>query len=191
MSDIPAPGSSAGSSQPLDSKGPPLFQAPSPREGGSLNGKVLAIAAAVIVVLAAIGVLATRHSTPTVNPHVLAAADPYAASLPVSGIEMSEAGNGAGEKAIYIDGKISNSGTQTVSGVTVQAVFQIEGGQTQVETLPLALIRTREPYVDLQPVASAPLRPEEAREFRLIFEKVPDGWNVQAPEIRIVRVSFQ
>jgi len=146
---------------------------------------------AVLAVLAAIGVLATRRSAPTVNPHVLAEADPYAASLPISGIEMSEAANGAGEKATYIDGKISNNGTQTVSGITVQVVFQIEGGQTQVETLPLALIRTREPYVDLQPVTSAPIQPGVNREFRLIFEKVPEGWNVQAPEIRVVRVNFQ
>jgi len=86
----------------------------------------------------------------------------------------------------YIDGKISNSGSKTVSGITVQVVFQIEGGRTQVEILPLALIRTREPYVDLQPVTSAPIRPGVNREFRLIFEKVPEGWNVQAPEIRVV-----
>jgi hypothetical protein len=58
-----------------------------------------------------------------------------------------------------------------------------------VETLPLSLIRTREPYIDTQPVSAAPLKPGDDREFRLIFEAIPTNWNMQLPEIRIVRVD--
>jgi hypothetical protein len=59
----------------------------------------------------------------------------------------------------------------------------------QLETLPLSLIRTREPYVDTQSVASAPMKPGEERDFRLIFESIPANWNMQMPEIRIIQVG--
>ena len=59
----------------------------------------------------------------------------------------------------------------------------------QIETMPLTLIRTREPYVDTQPVSAAPIRPGEEREFRLIFETIPGNWNMQMPEVRVIRVD--
>lgn len=59
----------------------------------------------------------------------------------------------------------------------------------QIETLPLSLIRTHEPYVDTQPVSAAPLSPGSDREFRLIFESIPSNWNMQMPEVRIIKVD--
>jgi len=35
----------------------------------------------------------------------------------------------------------------------------------------------------------APMRSGDEREFRLIFESIPANWNMQMPEIRIVRVD--
>jgi hypothetical protein len=58
----------------------------------------------------------------------------------------------------------------------------------QIETLPLALIRTREPYIDTQPVSASPLKPGDGRDFRLIFETIPANWNTQMPEVHIIRV---
>ena len=59
----------------------------------------------------------------------------------------------------------------------------------QVETTPLNLIRTHEPYIDTQPIADAPLAPGDEREFRLIFEDIQSNWNQQLPEIHVVKVS--
>jgi hypothetical protein len=59
----------------------------------------------------------------------------------------------------------------------------------QIETLPMALIRTREPYIDTQPIGAAPLRPGDERDFRLIFESIPSNWNNQMPEIRVIEVD--
>jgi hypothetical protein len=53
----------------------------------------------------------------------------------------------------------------------------------------LALIRMREPYVDTQPVSSAPLKPGAQQDFRLIFDKVSSDWAGATPEIRILRVE--
>lgn len=119
--------------------------------------------------------------------------DAYAASLPITNIQMSEASNLAGGKMTYIDGHIANRGQKTVSGVSVQVGFLsfIEGQYALRTIVPLSLIRTREPYIDTQPVSANPLKPGEERDFRLIFETVPSEWNQNYPEIRITQVSFR
>jgi len=72
----------------------------------------------------------------------------------------------------------------------MQVVFRNDVGLSpQVETLPLSLIRTHEPYIDTEPLSSAPLKPGEEREFRLIFDSVAVDWNQQYPEIRVVQTS--
>lgn len=114
----------------------------------------------------------------------------YAASLPLSQLGMSESTSLSGGKSTFVDGHVQNKGDQTVTGVTVQVLFRNdEGMPPQVETLPLSLIRTREPYIDTQPVSAAPLKPGDEREFRLIFEAIPGNWNMQMPEIHVVQVD--
>jgi hypothetical protein len=144
-----------------------------------------------LVVLAVILglVFATRHKSqaPTNTIQPLAA---YAAELPLSQLAMSESTSLSGGKSTFIDGHIQNSGPQTVSGVTVQVIFRNdEAMPPQVQTLPLSLIRTREPYIDTQPVSAAPLKPGDQQDFRLIFESIPGNWNSQMPEIHIISVD--
>jgi hypothetical protein len=59
----------------------------------------------------------------------------------------------------------------------------------QNETMPLKLIRTREPYVDIQPVSADPLHPGDERDFRLIFDAVHPDWDGAYPEVRILHVE--
>lgn len=124
-------------------------------------------------------------------PTTISPLDSYAANLPLSGIEMSEATSPfAGGRNTYIDGHITNTGNLTITGVTVQAIFRADDGKTvHLQTLPLTLIRTREPYVDTQPVSAAPLAPAGSAEFRLIFEGLPQTWNQQQPELHIIGVQ--
>ena len=148
-----------------------------------------------IVVLLVLGIfLARGHHGPPPNPGGagLAAPDPYAANLPISNIQMSEASSVAGGKATYVDGTIANKGDKTVSAITVQVAFRDFTNQlVQKETMPLNLIRTHEPYIDTQPVSAAPIRPGETREFRLIFDHVAEGWNQNYPEVRVIEVAFR
>jgi hypothetical protein len=151
---------------------------------------LLIAAGAVLVVAAAVTFSLERgHKAPTVTP-VSATPDPYATSLPVSGLALSESSNLAGGKVTYVDGHIKNTGTRTVSGITVQVLFRDPAREvTQNETQPLKLIRTRDPYVDLESVSAAPLKPGDDREFRLIFDAVSRDWDGAYPEIRIVSVE--
>jgi hypothetical protein len=61
----------------------------------------------------------------------------------------------------------------------------------QNETQSLSIIRTRDPYVDIEPLSAAPLKPGEEREFRLIFDRVTPDWDGAYPQLRILRVTIQ
>jgi hypothetical protein len=151
----------------------------------------LAIAAGAVLIVAAIVVFMLEHGrgAATVTP-VSATPDAYAASLPITNVSMSESANLAGGKVTYIDGHIANSGNKTVTGVSVQVLFRNAANEVaQNETQPLKWIRTRDPYVDLEPASAAPLKPGDGRDFRLIFDAVTADWNGVYPEIRIVRAD--
>ena len=155
------------------------------------NWLPLAIAAAVVLLVAAVVILTLQHGrkSPTVTP-VSAQPDPYARSLPISGLAMSESGNLAGGKMTYVDGHITNSGNRTITSITVQVLFRDPAKEiTQNETQALKLIRTRDPYVDVEAVSAAPLHPGDVRDFRLIFDAVSPDWDGAYPEIRILHVQ--
>jgi hypothetical protein len=155
------------------------------------NWLPLAIAAAVVLILAATAVfiLERGKTEPTVTP-ISAAPDAYAANLPITRLAMSESTNLAGGKVTYLDGHVANQGTRIVTGVTVQVLFRSFAHEVaQNETLALKLIRTREPYVDLEPVSAAPLKPGGERDFRLIFDAVSPDWDGAYPEVRVIHVD--
>jgi Protein of unknown function (DUF2393) len=164
-----------------------MFASKTP-EGGGIPMMAWGVAGLAVLVVVVVLVLAGRHKAagpPTVQP--LAA---YAASLPLSQLAMSESTSLSGGKSTFIDGHIQNTGSQTVSGITVQVLFRNdEAMPPQIETLPLSLIRVREPYIDSQSVSAAPLKPGDERDFRLIFESIPANWNTQMPEIRMVKID--
>jgi hypothetical protein len=157
------------------------------------NWLPMAVAAAVVVVVALVVVLSMERGkrgvavTPISTP-----ADAYAASLPISSLEMSEASNLSGGKATYVDGHIKNNGSRTVTGITVQVLFRDYAHEvSQNETKDLKLIRMREPYIDVEPVSAAPMVPGAERDFRLIFDPVKPDWDGAYPEIRIIQVELK
>ena len=155
----------------LVSTGPQLVRPAAPAER---NWIPLAIAAAVVV---------------AVTP-ISAQLDAYAPSLSITHLAMSESANLAGGKVTYLDGHIANTGSRTVAGITVQVLFRNYVHEVAWnETQPLNLIRTRDPYVDIEPLSAAPLKPGEGQDFRLIFDTVPHSWDGAFPEIRIIHVN--
>jgi hypothetical protein len=126
---------------------------------------------------------------PTVMP-ISAATDPYAANLTISNLAMSESSNLSGGKVTYLDGHITNEGNRTVIGITVQVLFRDAAHEVaQNETQALRIIRTRDPYVDVEPLSAAPLKPGNAEDFRLVFDTIADQWDGAFPDIRIIHVD--
>lgn len=169
--------------------GEPAMFSPRPPAGGGIPVSAW-VAAAVVVLIVIIGLALSgrRKGAPAATD--AQPLDAYAASLPLSQLAMSESTSLVGGKSTFVDGHIKNTGSATVTGITVQVLFgNLEGNAPQIDTMPLTLIRTRQPYVDIQSVASSPLKPGDEREFRLIFESIHDNWNMQMPEVRIVGVE--
>ena len=166
----------------------PTFRSPSEPARRSFPTAAVGIAGGVIALIVAVLVaLGTRHHAGKPNqPQPL---DPYAGNLVLSQLAMSESTSLSGGKSTFLDGHIANKGSQTVSSVTVQVFFRNEEGMPpHIETSPIALVRTRQPYVDTQPISADPLKPGDDREFRLIFEAIPENWNTQLPEVHVVQV---
>jgi hypothetical protein len=171
-----------------DSKEPEFLSSQTTREPRSWAPWI--VAAVVIVAALAVLVVVGGRSTPVATGGSgMADPDPYAPKLTISGLQMSEATSFSGAKVTYIDGQIANTGDKTLTAVTVQVGFHGDTSQfAQRIAEPLSLIRTRQPYVDTQPVSAAPIEPGQTRDFRLIFDAVPPDWNLQMPEIRVISV---
>jgi hypothetical protein len=170
------------------STGPQLIRS---AEAEERNWLPIAIAAGVVVAIVVAMVIFLGHGKggSQVVP-ATTATDPYAGSLSISGLAMSESANLAGGKVTYVDGHIANQGNRTVTGITVQVLFRNFAREVaQNEMHPLKLIRTRDPYIDVQPVSAAPLKPGDSRDFRLIFDAVTPDWDGAYPEIRIMHVD--
>ena len=165
-----------------------------PAAASERNWLPLAVAAAIVVAIGGGALLIFQHgksTTPTVTA-ISAATDPYAANLTISKLAMSESSNLAGGKVTYLDGQIANHGNRTLTGIAVQVLFRDPAHEVaQNETQPLKIIRTRDPYIDVEPLSAAPLRPGDAKDFRLIFDTVAQDWDGAFPELRIIRVDSQ
>lgn len=161
-----------------------------PEPERTLSPRIWMLAAFAVLLTLGIAAIATLHRASNADGRVHSTAA-YASFLPITDVQLSEATNGTGGKATYVDGTIRNTGDKTLTAASVDVTFQVaDGGQPHTESLPLALIRTREPYVDLQPISAAPIAPGQQRDFRLIFDSVPATWDVKVPAVRIVHVSI-
>jgi len=159
----------------------PLFKEPV-REKSFPTAAVSIAAVVVVVVIVALLVVGRHGSGP-------AGGAAYAANLELTNLQPSQSESLSGGRSTYLDGHIVNHGNQTVTAVTVQAGFGVDGGQPQTMTAPVSVIRTRQPYVDTQPLSVAPLAPGAGADFRLIFEGVGDSWDQKTPALQIVQVS--
>ncbi len=150
---------------------------------------VIAAAIALAVASCLFLFLGRGKTAPPVTP-ISAPVDSYAPNLPITNLSMSESSNLAGGKVTYLDGHIANRGNRTVNAISVQVLFRNYAHEVaQNETQPLMLIRTRDPYIDVEPVSAAPLKPGDGQNFRLIFDTVADSWDGAYPEIRIIHVD--
>lgn len=161
-----------------------------PSQPAERNWVAIGVAAVVVVIVVVLlGVFGRGKQNSLVTP-VSAPLDSYASNLVISNLRMSQSSNLAGGQLTYVDGHIVNKGSRTVTGVAAQVLFRDSAHEVaQNETQPMKLIRTREPYVDVEPISSAPLKPGDGQDFRLIFDTLASSWDGAYPEIRLVHVD--
>src|SRR5689334_21778584 len=101
------------------------------------SGPWLGLGIGFVLIVAIVGYLiySSRNSPnrAAVQPQVIGAAqqaDPYAAKLQLSNIQLSQADNMIGGTATYVEGTVTNTGDKTVNGANVEVEFK--NSMTQV-----------------------------------------------------------
>ena len=176
---------------PPPAKREPVLFASKPAEEPRRGGLLAAGLAVLLLILLGVVFAVRSHKAeaPTTAGQILPIA-PYAANVVFSQLAMSQSTSLSGGTSTFLDGHVRNTGSQPLTGITVQVLFPNDEGQApDIQTVPLSLIRAHEPYVDTEPVSAAPLQPGEDKEFRLIFEAVSSNWNQHLPELHVVKVS--
>jgi hypothetical protein len=162
-----------------------LLQPTSASEEPDSRGKIIAITVTAMVIVAIIAAL-LLHS----EPRKAAAPPPYAANLKLSDLKMSAAENFVGATVSYVDGTVTNAGSQTVTHATVEVTFKDDMGQlAQREEVPLQVLKTDGPYPEAVDLSVSPLGPGQSKPFRLTFEGISAQWNRQYPDIGISDVT--
>ncbi|HMK23109.1 MAG TPA: hypothetical protein VK466_12310, partial [Terriglobales bacterium] len=117
---------------------------------------------------------------------------PYAANIKFTDLKMSAAENFVGATVSYIDGSVSNAGSQTVTHVVVEVTFTDSMGQlAQRETVPLRVLRTTGPYPEAVDLGISPLAAGQSKPFRLTFESISEQWNHEYPELKVTDVTVK
>jgi len=145
------------------------------------------IAIVLIAVLLGIAALLSvgKHKGPA-PPH------PYAASVQLSNLKMSQAENFVGASVTYIDGTVTNTGNQTVNHAVVHVIFRNSLGEiAQAEDVALHVLTTSGPYPDAVDLAASPLAPAQSKQFRLTFEHITLDWNQAYPELKVTGVTLK
>lgn len=144
-------------------------------------------------VLAAVAMIAMMGAVALIfrgTPKKAAGPPPYISNIKLADFKMSAAENFVGATVSYVDGTVTNAGSQIVTHIEADVVFKDDLGQVvQHEAVPLKVLKTGGPYPEAVDVSSAPLAPGQSQTFRLIFEGISAQWNRQYPEIRVSDVS--
>lgn len=161
---------------------------PSPIAEERDNSKrTIVIAIVAVVAIAGIVALVLREA-----PKAASAPPPYAVNLKFSDLKMSQAQNFVGATVTYIDGSLTNTGSQTVTHATVRVTFKDSYNQVaQIENVPIKVLQTGGPYLDTVDLTVSPLAPGQSKPFRLIFEHLSEQWNQAYPDLQITDVTMK
>src|SRR5579863_8092744 len=159
---------------------------PSPLSAPERESNWVPIGLGIAFVVIAMGAIAWLARS---QPKVPVPPPPYAANLKLSDLKMSAAQNFVGATVTYLDGTITNTGTQTVTHVMIHVTFQdFQGQVAQLEDVPLHVLQTGGPYLDAVDLGVSPLAPGQSKSFRLTFEHVSGEWNQVYPDLQISEV---
>jgi hypothetical protein len=103
----------------------------------------------------------------------------YIGNLALSDVTMSAKLNYFSQKAVEIQGKITNHGDRILNVVEVTCVFRDYSNQV-VARERLAIVSQR----------MGGLKPGETKAFRLPFDNAPEAWNQQMPQLVIASIDF-
>lgn len=143
----------------------------------------LVIIAAAAAILIALIVWLPRTPKQVIPPNsAQVPAQPTGSALQLTGLKMSAPTPGG---AMNLTGSVLNNGNAALTGATVEASFRNINGQVlETKTVQMLGFNDGQTYDFMQ----NPVKPGQTRAFELRFERVPEGWNHNLPELRIAQV---
>ncbi len=105
----------------------------------------------------------------------------YTSRVTLSGLELSRIENFLGDEVFYVEGTLSNGGESTIRQVEMTFLFK-----DSLDQVVLKERRTALKYRGKRGVA-----PQQAAEFQVAFEKLPQDWNYVLPEIQVSRIGLR
>ncbi len=92
------------------------------------------------------------------------------------------AGNGTAVEAVLV-----NNGSTDITGAAVDATFKGNNG-ANLETI-RAKIEGLEPNGGTQDLVQNPIKPAQERPVRMVFDRLPEGWNREMPALSVAAVT--
>lgn len=142
---------------------------------------LVAFTAVILAVVAAAVVLVVRGRPPRASPPppLTPEAKAYFSEIEVTDVRMSAARNFLGDTVTYLDARVTNQGAKLVRRLDLQLEF--------VDTLNQVVLRDAAHPISAR---TPPLKPGEARAFRVSFEHMPMDWNQAPPATTVKYVGF-
>jgi hypothetical protein len=166
----------------------PLGPIPPSVQGEARRRILIFIGIAVVLVIVAVIWLVSRPAATQRQAEALP--PPEASAIQLSDLKLATAQNFVGASVTYVEGKVANNGSKTLSHAVVEVTFRNSLNEVvQRETVPLMVLETRPGYSDAVDLSAAPLAPRDSRPFRLTFEHVSADWAQSMPELKIVNVT--
>ena len=134
-------------------------------------------------VLAGLFLLVRMQSSPSGSARIAPEVEAYLPHLAVGELRMSAEENFLGQQVVYLEGQIANRGDRIVRQLAVRVYFR--------DSLNQVILRDDRDVVRTGRPGATPLASGETREFRLLFDHIPDSWNRQLPQFQLVSMELQ
>jgi hypothetical protein len=159
------------------------------RENAPKSGAPWVPVALIVAAVLLIALIAFLPRAPKVSPTPSGAEvppQPTGSQVQLSNVRLAPSPDG---KTVAVDALLNNAGGTTINGIAVDGKFTGEDGRV------LATIRTKVMGIegntagDTQDLTQGPIKPNDQRPVRMVFEGVPDGWNHQPPALTVAMVT--
>jgi hypothetical protein len=89
--------------------------------------------------------------------------------------------------SLYLNAILHNSGNSAITGAQVNAQFMGANGAVAGSTT--GTVQAVSGGASSEDLTQAPIKPNESRPVRILFERAPKGWNHQVPGLTVTTVT--
>lgn len=156
-----------------------------PKSG--VTGTTLALIVLGLLLAAIIYFMPRNPKTVPGKPGAEVPQQPTDAQVQLEGMRMVTSPNSS---ALSVQGLLTNHGNQTINGLEMDILFHGQNGAVvNTEQVKVMGLKQQGNQFQVDDLTQDPLQPNATRPFRVTVDRVPQGWNHEMPEMRVVTVT--